>query len=197
MGSAVNLAKLLGALGQIDDKLDWIGVVVQPLRPGPDHRGGADLDLNNVYINDATTPFEVTDVPAIPQYETLFDTYLPKGLKTASLGLNSFAAWLLFAQSAKACGATITRLCVYGNGCAHDVVRRRRPERRRRTRRRPRSPTQCFVPVVATSKGFTSIDWNANDGPYNCDPQNVIPLTGDYGKAMKLADVGKSLDDLR
>ena len=57
-----------------------------------------------MYINDATTPFVATDVPAIPQYEQLFDTYLPNGLKTASLGLNSFAAWLLFAQSAKACG---------------------------------------------------------------------------------------------
>ena len=40
------------------------------------------------------------------------------------------------------------------------------------------------------------IDWNANDGPYNCDPKNVIPLTGDYGKADEARRRGKSLDDL-
>ena len=195
VGSAVNLAKLLGALGQIGYKLDWVASSSNLYDAALISGGGADLDLNNVYVNDATTPFEDTQVPAIPQYETLFDTYLPKGLKTASLGLNSFAAWLLFAQSAKACGDTITRLCVYGNGirttsfAGGGLSGQVDPST-------PEHPTQCFVPVVATSKGFTSIDWNANDGPYNCDPQNVIPLTGDYGTAVKLADVGKSLADL-
>ena len=52
------------------------------------------------------------------------------------------------------------------------------------------------MPVVADSKGFSIIDWNANDGPYNCDPKNVMPLTGDYGKATTLADVGRSMADL-
>ena len=49
---------------------------------------------------------------------------------------------------------------------------------------------------MAKSSGFRIIDWNANSGPYNCDPQNVMPPTGDYGKSAKLSDVGKSLNDL-
>jgi hypothetical protein len=40
------------------------------------------------------------------------------------------------------------------------------------------------------------IDWNANDGPYNCDPKNVIPLTGSYGESVKFA-AGQSLDGLK
>jgi hypothetical protein len=40
------------------------------------------------------------------------------------------------------------------------------------------------------------INWQANDGPYNCDPRNVVPLKGNYGKATKLSSVGKSLSDL-
>ena len=61
----------------------------------------------------------------------------------------------------------------------------------------PEVPTACFVPVLANTKGFSIIDWKANDGPYNCDPANVIKLTGNYGTSTKLSDVGKSLDDLK
>ncbi|MGZ4681201.1 MAG: ABC transporter substrate-binding protein, partial [Acidimicrobiales bacterium] len=195
VGSAVNLAKLLGSLAQIDYKLDWVAGPSNIYDPALVSEAGADLDVNNVYINDATTPFQATDVPAIPQYEGLFDTYLPNGLKTASLGLNSFAAWLLFAQSAKACGNDLTRLCVYdqaihttsfdGGGLSGQA-----------DPATPEVPTACFVPVVATSKGFTMIDWNANDGPYNCDPRNVIPLAGSYGSSVKFA-AGQSLDSLK
>ena len=53
------------------------------------------------------------------------------------------------------------------------------------------------MPVLANTKGFSIIDWKANDGPYNCDPANVIKLTGNYGTSTKLSDVGKSLDDLK
>jgi hypothetical protein len=191
----VNLAKLLDALGQIDYKLDWVAGPSNMYDPALITEAGDSLDVNNVYINDATTPFLATDVPAIPQYEELFDRYLPNGLKTASLGLNSFAAWLLFAQSAKACGDTITRLCVYnqavattsfdGGGLSGEAD----PST-------PEVPTACFVPVVAKAQGFEMIDWNANEGPYNCDPKNVIPLTGSYGSSVKFAD-GKSLDSLK
>ena len=55
-------------------------------------------------------------MPAVKQYEDLFDQYLPNSTrKQASLGLNSFSAWLLFAQAAKSCGADLTRKCVYDN----------------------------------------------------------------------------------
>ncbi len=195
VGSAVNLAKLLGALAQIDYELDWVAGPSNIYDPALIAEAGDSLDTNNVYINDATTPFQATEVPAIPQYEGLFDTYLPNGLKTASLGLNSFAAWLLFAQSAKACGDDLTRLCVYNqaisttsfdgaglSGTADPST--------------PEVPTDCFVPVVASSSGFTMIDWNANQGPYNCDPNNVIPLTGSYGSSVTFA-AGQGLDGLK
>ena len=131
------------------------GRTAEHVRPGAGQAGGQPgSSSNNVFINDATTPFTATDVPAIPQYEQLFNTYLPNGLKTASLGLNAFAAWLLFAQSAKACGNDITRLCVYqhgihttsfdGGGLSGPV----NPST-------PQVPTNCFVPVMATPKGFT------------------------------------------
>ena len=149
-----------------------------------------------MYINDATTPFTATDVPAIPQYEQLFDTYLPHGLKTASLGLNAFAAWLLFAQSAKACGNDITRLCVYehgihttsfdGGGLSGQV----NPST-------PEVPTDCFVPVMATPNGF-SIDraTSPTTGRTTARPATSFKLTGNYGSSIKFAN-GQSLADLK
>ena len=195
VGSAQNLAKLLNALGQIDYKLAWVASSENMYDPALIPLGGPDLDVNNVYVNDTTTPFLSTEVPAINQYEQLFQQYLPNGLKNAALGLNSFASWLLFAQSAKACGDTITRACVFGNA-SHTTEFDGGGLSGKINPSTPEVSTQCFVPVVANSKGFTVINWNANDGPYNCDPANVFKLTGDYGQATTLASVGKSLSDL-
>ena len=113
VGSAVNLAKLLGSLAQIGYKLDWVAGAVEHLRPGADHRGRRQprhQQRLHQRRHHAVPGHRRAGHPAV---RGLFDQYLPNGLKTASLGLNSFAAWLLFAQSAKACGADLTRLCVY------------------------------------------------------------------------------------
>lgn len=196
VGSAANLAPLLSSLAQINYKLDWVAGPQNIYDPALISLAGKDLQTNNVYINDATTPFSATDVPAIPQYEQLFDKYLPKGLKTASLGLNSFAAWLLFAQSAKACGTTITRLCVYEHGI-HTTSFDGGGLSGKIDPSTPAVPTECFVPVLASPKGFSIIDFQPNDGPYNCNPKNVVKLTGDYGKAVLFSGTNKTLADLK
>jgi hypothetical protein len=192
VGEPTSLGKLLAALDQIGYRLEWVGA------PGNiydasliDTAGSAALDTNNVYIGAETTPFEATDVPAIDQYEQLFSTYLPDGKNRAALGLSSFSAWLLFAQSAKACGADITRSCVYekastttswdGAGLSGELD----PSK-------PDDPSACWAGIKATGAGFSLLGW-----VYNCDGGNVVTLTGDYGTAAKLSDVGKSLDDLK
>ncbi len=196
VGSAANLGQLINSLAQINYKLDWVASSQNMYDPALISLSGKDLDVNNVYVNDNTTPFTATGVPAITQYEQLFDKYLPKGLKTASLGLNSFAAWLLFAQSAQACGDTITRLCAYDNGI-HTTSFDGAGLSGKLNPSTPEVPTQCFVPIVAKSSGFSMVDFEANSGPYNCSSKNVVKLTGDYGKSVKFSDTSKSLSDLK
>jgi hypothetical protein len=196
VGSAINLAQLINSLAQINYKLQWLAGPQNMYDQQLIKQGGTDLGTNPVYINDATTPFVATDVPAIPQYEQLFDTYKPNGLKTASLGLNAFAAWLLFAQSAKACGNDITRLCVFEHGI-HTTSFDGGGLSGQLNPSLPEVPTDCFVPVVAKPSGFSIIDFEANHGPYNCSPSNVVKLTGNYGQSAKLSTVGKSLNDLK
>jgi len=57
--------------------------------------------------------------------------------------------------------------------------------------------TQCWTGVVAIPGGFKVLSVQPNQSVFNCDPSNVATLTGNYGKGETLADVGKSLNDLK
>ncbi len=197
IGDPTSLGRLLSALDQIGYKLDWVAGPGNVYDSSLVAAAGTALDTNNVYIGAETTPFEATTVPAIPQYEQLFDTYLPTGKKNAALGLSSFSAWLLFAQSAKACGANLTRSCAYGNASSTTswagagLSGQLNPST-------PEDPSQCYAGIKATSKGFTILGWETDSsGVWNCDPANVFTLSKTYGPPTKLADIGKSLADLK
>jgi ABC-type branched-subunit amino acid transport system substrate-binding protein len=189
------LGKLVAALGQVNYKMAWIAAVSNAAEPQLISAAGDSIKLNNVYVQDPFTPFLATDVPAINQYEQLFQKYLPHGRNKAALGLSSFSAWLLFAQAAKACGATITRLCVYDNA-SHTKSWNGAGLTGQVNPSLTEVPTACFVPLKVDGSGVSMINWQANDGPYNCDPRNVVPLRGNYGAATKLSAVGKSMADL-
>lgn len=63
-------------------------------------------------INGTIYPFELADQnPATKQYIDTLKKYVPDVLPRA-LGVNAFSAWLLWAESAKACGSDLTRKCV-------------------------------------------------------------------------------------
>jgi hypothetical protein len=194
VGEPVNLGKLLDALAQIDYKLDWVASAGNIYDQKLIDSAGSALDSNTVFIQMGVTPFLATQVPAIPQYQELFDTYLPNGKSNASLGLNSFSAWLLFAQSVKSCGANITRRCVYdagikttswsGGGLSAEAS----PASQR--------PGNCFAIVKTDGAKFASEVWESQDDLWNCDPSNVVTTTGDFGQPPTLASVGKTLDDV-
>ena len=129
VGSAVNLAKLLGALAQIDYKLDWVAGPSNIYDPALITEAGDDLDVNNVYINDATTPFQATDVPAIAQYEQLFDTVPAEGPEDGvarAEQLRGLAAVRPVRQGLRRRPHPAVRLRA---GQPHHLVRRRRAER--------------------------------------------------------------------
>lgn len=196
VGEPEDLARLISALAQINYKLDWISAAGNTYDPKVLKEAGTALDTEPLYVGSGVTPFEVADkVPAVQQYEDLFAQYLPSGKNKASLGLNSFSAWLLFATAAKECGADLTRKCLYDNGIkvanwdGGGLTAPSDPSK-------PDSAGQCVVVLKASSKNWTVINWEANHGVYNCSPENVVALKGNYGTPAKLSDVGKSLSDL-
>lgn len=193
-GEPENMAKLLQAVADIDYALDWVVVGANHLDQRFVDLGGA--ALKDVYMASAVVPFfQADDNPATQLYLDLFEEYLPDGKSQALLGVNSFSAWLLFATAVKECGSEVTRSCVFeaaqgvtewSGGGLHAV-----------TDPSEGKAPKCGVLVEATPDGFVvPDDADPNEGLFRCSDDSVYELKGDYGTGTKLADVGKSIDDL-
>ncbi|HVN50938.1 MAG TPA: ABC transporter substrate-binding protein [Acidimicrobiales bacterium] len=196
VGEPASLGALVAALAQINYKLDWISGAANHYDPKLLKAAGSALGYENVIVGIGTTPFQATDVPAVQQYEALFDQFLPSSTrKQAALGMNSFSAWLLFAQAAKACGANLTRKCMYEN--ATKVTRWDGGGIQAPTNvSQDNVAGPCMVNLKASPSGWTIIKWDPTEGVFNCSSDNVVALHGNYGKGVTLADVGKSMSDL-
>jgi ABC-type branched-subunit amino acid transport system substrate-binding protein len=140
---------------------------------------GDALQGTTILINTQFVPFELADShPATKQYIDLVAKYAHA--KPKALGAQAWSAWLLFAESAKACGSKLTRACVLDH--AKSV-----PQWTGGGLHAPSHPgnatsraSQCFLLVQATPSGFT-VDkalTQPNDGPFNCSPANVKRLPG-------------------
>ncbi len=166
---------------------------------------GTALDSIPSYTPIFVYPFEEAgkgaQSAAIDKYLALFKKYLPNGKAHAMLGLNVFASWLLFAQSASACGDKLDRKCLVDkvthttNFDGGGLIAPRNPSD-------TSSAAKCYTVMKASSKGFTTVpEVNPNKGPFNCDPSNAFAFQGnsklsDYAVGPSLADVNKSLSDL-
>jgi ABC-type branched-subunit amino acid transport system substrate-binding protein len=190
------LGKLVQALSDINYKPDWIETQANHYDQVLIESAGASLGNEKVYVRSAFWPFEKADQnPATKKYLDLFEQYKPDGKNRTYLGLQAMSAWLLFAQSAKECGNDLTRKCVYDN--AKKVSVWTGGGLHAQTDPSSGKATECFVIEEATPKGFVNPDVGANKSIYHCDPKDVYTLKGDYGKGVKLSDVGKSESDLK
>jgi hypothetical protein len=142
---------------------------------------------DGTYMRTAFYPFLdpalAKDNLATEQYRDLMAQYKPDG-KIAYLGVQGLSAWLLFAKAAGECGANVTRDCVWektraitdwtGGGlqAKHDL--------------QTAQASECTAILEVKDQKFQLADgYEPNDGIYNCDPKNVIALTGDYGQGAK------------
>jgi ABC-type branched-subunit amino acid transport system substrate-binding protein len=194
-GEPENLANLLKAVNDIGYTLDFVRTDANHYDKSLISQGGS--AIKNVYVRSAFEPFE-TVKPGSPtqQYLDAFQKYLPNGKAKALLGLQAWSAWMLFATAANECGNDLTRKCVYDNAAkikawtggglhaAMDLT--------------VKKAGSCFAELVASPSGFKLVnDLKPNEGIFRCDPKAVYTLTGDYGKGTTLADVGKSIADLK
>jgi hypothetical protein len=150
-----------------------------------------------VYIRSAFDIFEnAKGTNPTQQYLDAFKKYLPNGKARANLGLQAWSAWLLFATAANECGNNVTRKCVYDNakkikewtgGGLHTASDLASGE-----------ATNCFTEIVASPSGFKIVnDLKPTQGVFRCEKGNVYTLQGNYPKGVTLADVGKSMADLK
>jgi ABC-type branched-subunit amino acid transport system substrate-binding protein len=193
-GEPGTLAELEKTMRDQNYRPEWITGAANLYDKSLTELGGPAID--DTYIVTTFTPFEDAESnPALQQYLDLFAEYKPDGKSEALLGAQGFSAWLLFAQAAKACGADLTRRCVYDNlktvhewtgGGLHAT-----------TDPGAGTPSDCYALIKATPKGFELAKIPTTDGIYSCSPKNVYTFKKSYGKGLTLQDVGKSLDDLK
>jgi Periplasmic binding protein len=193
-GEPENLAKLEQAMVDANYRVDWIRTPPNHYDPSLIALGGD--ALRNTYVWGGFAPFEeAKDHPAVQKYLDLFKQYKPGAKTTALLGLQSWSAWLLFAQAARDCGSDLTRTCVYNQvKKTHDWTG---GGLHARSDPGSNTPSSCFLLLRATPHGFERVAIDTNEGIYSCGPKNGYFVKGEGGTGVSLADVGKTMQDLK
>lgn len=196
LGDFNSLSKLEQVLTNIGYQLDWIDANNNAYGSQFIKLAGNSLSTqNNLADLGGVYPLEkAAENPATKQVVDLFAKYAP-GAQPTLPAVRAFSSWLLFAKSAASCGDALTRKCVYdaarkesswtGGGLIAPVDLSQAD-----------APLKCMNIEKATPDGWQPADFKPNDGAYRCgEPSHKY--TGDFGKPLALADVGKSAGDFK
>jgi hypothetical protein len=132
----------------------------------------------NLYIQSQFHPFEDSaDNKATQDYLDLMAQYNPSG-KVALLGAQGLSSWLLFARAATACGSELTSDCLLEEAAAQADWTGgglHAPQTPGNT-----EPSLCALILTMGPDGYEVDEeaTQANEGIYNCDPDNVFDVLG-------------------
>jgi hypothetical protein len=193
VGEPEGLAKFEIEARNVGLDLDWIRASANQYDQSVIDIAGPALE--STYMYSGFVPFEdAKDSPAVQQYLDLFKRYKPDAKTKALLGLQSWSAWLLFAQLARDCGSDLTRRCMYDKGqqvhewTAGGLHAASDPGNQK--------GSGCYLVLQATPEGFKKMKIDTNEGIFNCSQKNLFFVKEGSDAGVKLEDVGKSLDDL-
>ena len=129
--------------------------------------------LDNVYIRMAYIPFEEADInPATKDY---LDLLSASGGDTSQLGMQATSSFLLWAQAASDCGATLTRACTLDklknthSWTGHGLHAETDPG--------GNHPPSCTILIRLQGTKYVRAA-PAKPGTYDCDPTWVAKLSG-------------------
>jgi hypothetical protein len=139
---------------------------------------------SNLFIQSVFHPLEMADEnKATQDFLDLMEQYNPDG-KVALLGQQGLSSWLLFATAAAACGSDLTAQCLLAEAAAQEdwtaggLHARQTPGNE--------VPSPCFLLLGLDETGFVYNEEatapTEGDGIFNCDPENVFEMTGDYSE---------------
>lgn len=196
LGDFRQLAKLEDVLTGMDYKLDWIDANSNAYQPAFVELLGKSAGAQNNYADlSGTAPLDSANtIVAVKQAKELFAKYAP-GAELTYPAIRALTEWLLFAKAAASCGDNLTRTCLL------DAARKETSWtagglQAPMNMSSATVPPKCFNAVKATSQGWQVADFKPDNGPYRCDMKPYV-YTGNYGKAVTLADVGKSASDVK
>jgi hypothetical protein len=136
----------------------------------------------DVYLRSIFPTFDMRDdVPALADYFDLMETHNPDGKYPALLGEQALSSWLMFAKAASACGDDLTRDCLLTE--AQGLTDWTAGGLHAPTMPGNSQASTCGALMQLTPEGFKYDETLTapDDGIYNCSPDNVFDLAGDYG----------------
>jgi len=196
LGDYSSLSKLEQVLTGIGYKLDWIDANNNAYGPAFLSLAGPSLATqNNLADLGGVYPLEnASGNPATQQVIDLFKKYAPDGHITLP-AVRGFAAWLLFAKAAASCGDALTRTCLY-EAARKQTTWTAGGLQAELDMSQLDAPPNCFNVEKATPGGWQPADFKPNKGAYRCDGSSFKLVTS-KSKPLTLADVGKSMSDLK
>lgn len=139
---------------------------------------GALLDKTTMLVSMPSLPFTSADkYPVVKQFQELLQAQTnnpPQGLSIQAL-----SAWLLWAQSATACGSDLTRECVMAKAVEPTSWTAGGIHRPTKPGNSSVPPNDCYAILHATSAGYEQDAeyYTANtDGFFDCDPKWGVPV---------------------
>jgi hypothetical protein len=169
------------AMNNVGWKPQWILYSVQFYTPqSVQAAAAASTPFPASYVGFSHLPFELSSDPKYPVLNEI-KTQLKAAVKNprfTDFTASSYSAWMLWAQSATACGSTLTEACVLAKAGAHTdwTGGGLYPP----TNTSPANPqvTQCWLVVRLTPTGwvYDKKVTNPNSDVYNCDPKNVATV---------------------
>ena len=130
------------------------------------------------FVNFYNLPWELSDqFPVVAQAKSIMEANQAKPSYTnfTDLGFNS---WVLWAESATACGTNLTQDCVLQKAAAHPAWTAGGLFAPVDTSPKTHQPTDCVVIMRLTKAGFVYDKkvTNPNNSVYNCDKRNLITV---------------------
>jgi ABC-type branched-subunit amino acid transport system substrate-binding protein len=175
---ASNITPVFNAIGDVGWKPDYLLVSSTFYSPKSIEAAKSAGAIPPTYTYFYNLPWELASkFPVVQQAKSIMDESMsnPSLTNFTALGFNS---WVLWAQSATACGDNLTQACVLQKAAAHsdwDAGGLFPPVS---TNPSTQKPTDCVILMQLTAKGFVydSKLNQSNNGVYNCDPRNNVPV---------------------
>jgi hypothetical protein len=133
--------------------------------------------LPNSYVAFSNLPWELADqFPVVAQAKAIMQATVPKSNLNAFTD-GAFNAWVLWAQSATACGSTLTQACILQKAGAHPAWTAGGLYPPVNTSPSSQTPTDCIVIMRLTKDGFVydkKVTQPNTLGVYNCGADNIV-----------------------
>ena len=128
------------------------------------------------YVNFYNLPWELADqFPVVAQAKKIMEDSIPNPSLT-SFNAGGFNAWVLWAQSATACGTNLTQDCVLQKASSYPAYDAGGLYPPTNTNPKEHTFSDCVVIMRLTKAGFVYDKkvTDPNNSVYNCDPRNLV-----------------------